>query len=328
MTILITGAGLVGCFTARVLHEQGLRPVLLELNPNRAGIDHVLGGLDIPVVQGDIQDPEVVGRTLQEHRIDTILHTAGMLTAASQTAPVRAVAVNVGGTVNLIDAARAAGVRRFVLCSSSLVFYGMVGRAREPIPGDFMMHAWSERPPLVYGVTKLSCEQIGAVLCKMFGIQFSALRFAALFGPWAGPMGGVTGIVYDKLVQQALREKRIVVNDSKLIWRGSEEFTYVLDAANALAAAATAAGEVTGAHNVSMGALYSFEDLLAFFREALPGLTTAVEVQDQGGIAGFQFSRSVPADVSSGAAFGWTPRYPMLEAIRHYAEWTRSKQFP
>ena len=113
MTTLITGAGLIGCQTASLLVARGEKPVLLDLRPSPDAIRSVLPDGAVIVEAGDVRDRAAMLGLFKRHSIDKVLHTAAALSLAIRQTPSLAAEVNIGGTVNLLDAARDVGARRW-----------------------------------------------------------------------------------------------------------------------------------------------------------------------------------------------------------------------
>jgi nucleoside-diphosphate-sugar epimerase len=125
--------------------------------------------------QGDIRDRKLISDLVAESgTTDPIVHLAGILTAGCDRDPQAAVAVNWGGTYNVLEAALANGKRRVVLAST----IGVYGRG---LPQPIKEHMATE-PDGWYGVTKLMAEQTGLLYVRRHGLDFRAVRFAAVTG--------------------------------------------------------------------------------------------------------------------------------------------------
>jgi len=166
-SILVTGgAGYIGSHTVRALREAG-RPVVaydsLELSDAAA-----VG--DTPLIVGEIADAELVGRTIREHDVTAIVHFAAYKNVGESMAqPGRYFRNNVDGTVRLLDAAVANGVREFVFSSSCSV-YG----TPEVVP---VSEAESIKPESVYAETKAIVERILRWYDTVHGVRSVSLRY-------------------------------------------------------------------------------------------------------------------------------------------------------
>ncbi|MDQ4501898.1 UDP-glucose 4-epimerase GalE [Sinomonas sp. ASV322] len=158
MRILITGgAGYIGSHTAFVLLEKGHDVTVFDnfATSTRISLDRVerLAGRTVSCIEGDLRDRPAVAAAVHEAKPAAVVHFAGLKSVGESTArPLLYVANNVSGTVNLLDAMDAAGVRRFIFSSSATV-YGAAGEG-----------PCAEEDPLAvtnpYGRTKLMVEEI------------------------------------------------------------------------------------------------------------------------------------------------------------------------
>lgn len=170
-SVLVTGAGgFIGSHLAADQHSRGRRVVALDLDPAR--VAHLEQDGRFEIVRGDFIDPAVARRTLSG--IDTVFHLAAahLGSRASEADHWR---VNVEGVRALADAAREAGVRRFVHCSS----VGVFGRVQDP-PADEDSPC---RPELAYERTKLAGEAVVKAAIRERGLPAVILRPAWVYGP-------------------------------------------------------------------------------------------------------------------------------------------------
>ena len=160
--ILVTGgAGFIGSHTCAALAAQGLPYVILDdfSNSRRSVLQRLkqITGRPQTCVEGDVRDGVLLARVLREYAIDAVIHFAGLKAVGeSVREPLRYYDVNVGGTLALLAAMRAADVRTFVFSSSATV-YGDPDSS--PIREDFAM-----RPANPYGFGKYMAEQVLADL--------------------------------------------------------------------------------------------------------------------------------------------------------------------
>jgi len=167
MRILITGgAGYIGSLTARQLAGAGHAPVVLD--DLRTGHRAAVGSL--PLVVGDVRDPDVVAATIDRHRIEAVIHFAALKSVEDSVAdPGAYFDDNVGGTLGVLRAMATTGVRRIVF-SSSCAVYGMP----ETLP---VTESSSIQPMNPYGETKAMSERLLPWFESAHGIRYAALRY-------------------------------------------------------------------------------------------------------------------------------------------------------
>src|SRR3972149_8965802 len=106
MTILITGAGIVGTLAARKLVDMGERPILYEIAPQMANIASYVDIKRVRLIRGDILDLPDLLRAIKSEGVDRIIHTASFLTTAVRERPYAGAKTNLLGTMNILEAAR------------------------------------------------------------------------------------------------------------------------------------------------------------------------------------------------------------------------------
>jgi len=187
--VLVTGAaGFIGSHACAALLARGDRVTGLDsFDPyydparKRANVAELEREAPFELVEGDLRDRALVGRLFAERRFDAVVHLAAMAgVRASVADPVTYYDVNLGGTLTLLEAARAHGCQRFVFASTSSV-YGATTRVpfREDDPAD--------RPLAPYPASKRSAELLGHAYHHLHGIRFTALRFFTVYGPRGRP---------------------------------------------------------------------------------------------------------------------------------------------
>lgn len=326
MTTLITGAGLVGSLAAKILVDRGEKPILYDISPQRDCLEAFLDLNRIKIVRGDILDLPDLIRVVQEEKIDRIIHTAGLLTVAAKERPYSAVKVNIGGMANVLEAARLTGLKRVVFTSAGAVTAGALPNFRgKSVPEDIPIKCLSEKPPGVYAITKLAAEWLGLTYFDTYKVDFVALRFAAVFGPWPGTPGGFPPMVMKELIEKPFRQGTTVV-DPSMTWSGVIEFVYAKDCANAtvLASIADAAKLKQRVYNIGTGRFYTFEEVMAAVKKTIPQADIIVKEISKSGLGGYP-SRSVPArDISKAEEeLGFKPAYDIENAIKDYVDWLR-----
>jgi UDP-glucuronate 4-epimerase len=132
-------------------------------------------------VQGDITDPADLDEVLKDNKFDQIIHLAARAgVRPSLQQPALYQRVNVEGTVNLLEAARKSGVKKFIVASSSSV-YGVTDKT------PFSEDARLSTPVSPYAASKLACEALGHVYHYVYGMDVVALRFFTAYGPRQRP---------------------------------------------------------------------------------------------------------------------------------------------
>jgi nucleoside-diphosphate-sugar epimerase len=257
MTILVTGgAGFIGSHLVSWLITQGHRVRVLDnlstgrrelLDPIRASIDFV---------KGDIRDPLLLGQMLEG--VTLVFHLAAVVSVIqSIEQPLEAQSVNASGTLQLLEAARQAGIRRVVQASTCAV-YG----DNASIP---LVEYAVPRPLSPYAVTKLAAEHLGQLYSALYGLEVVALRFFNVYGPGQDPGSPYAAVVPRFLQRLAGGEPITIFGDGQQ----SRDFVYVGDIVQALWSAAVAPDVGGEIFNVARGEAHSVLDLATILSDTL-----------------------------------------------------------
>src|SRR5262249_34728165 len=121
MSVLITGAGLIGSQIARLEQEAGRTPVIFDIAPRADALADFVDLDRCVVVRGDVTNPLDLVNAIQSNGVRRIVHCAahGGLTPGSNAAPLTSTLVNVMGSAYVLEAARVLKLDRVVLASSS-----------------------------------------------------------------------------------------------------------------------------------------------------------------------------------------------------------------
>ncbi|WP_321874367.1 NAD-dependent epimerase/dehydratase family protein [Burkholderia ubonensis] len=313
MTTLITGAGLIGRLTARQLLEQGAAVVLADIRR--------LPSDDLPIVQVDVTDWDALADLIRKHRVDSIVHTAAMLTPAIRQAPLAGVRVNVMGTANVLEAARQCALRRVVIASSTTVMYSAFGSmSATPIPEDFPYRIVSERPASIYACTKVANEHLALAYTQQHDVDAVVLRYGAVLGAGSDAASSVPGQMLDCLLRAARSGEPARYENANLLWGGVEEFIDARDCATAAVAALVARHPVQRIYNIATGECFTFDEFVEVVRRSFPALRVADVRLPEGGLSGFACQRPAPSNVEAAwRELKFRARHSLPDTISHIA---------
>jgi UDP-glucose 4-epimerase len=252
---LVTGgAGFIGSNLVRALLARG--DEVRVLDNFSTGYRRNLEPLDVELVEGDLRSYERVATAV--NGVEVVFHQGALPSVPrSIQDPLTSSAVNVEGTLNVLLAARDAGVRRVVFASSSSVY----GDA----PGMPRLESQRPAPLAPYAVSKLAAEQYCMVANRVFGLETVALRYFNVFGEHQDPLSGYAAVI-PKFIRIMLDgERPTIFGDGET----SRDFTHVENVVEAnLAAAAepAAAGRVM---NVAIGSSHTLNELVETLRRLL-----------------------------------------------------------
>ena len=256
MNFLITGAaGFLGSALANHLSHQGHQ--VRGLDDLSTGDPNALSP-DVHFTRGDVNDRPKLWTLLQD--VDVVYHLAARVSVPESVLyPREYNAVNVGGTVSLMEAMRDVGVRRAILTSSGAV-YGDLGE--QPIKEDA-----PPNPRSPYAASKLAAEHYLRTIGSLWGIETVSLRIFNAYGPGQRIPVSHPPVV-PHFIKQTQRNGTLVVhNDGKQ----TRDYVYVDDVIKALTAATTAPGLNGLMINVGSGTESSVRDLVNAVTEIIPG---------------------------------------------------------
>ena len=237
---LVTGgAGFIGSHIAEALVRRGDQVRVLN-NLSTGSLENLAGFRDgLEFIEGDITDAEVVARAVRG--VDCIFHEAALASVpASVERPLATHAACVTGTLNLLDAARRAGVRRLVYAASSAAYGDQ--------PSSSKRENDLPAPISPYGAAKLAAEYYCRAFTATYGFETVALRYFNVFGPRQDPNSPYSAVIPLFLTALLAGRQPVIYGDG----RQSRDFTFVANVvqANLLAAdAADVAGEVLNVAN-------------------------------------------------------------------------------
>ena len=303
MRVLITGAGLIGCHTARELMERGDDVTFLDVAPRPDYIRHVVGK-DLPLIRGDIRDLPCLVDAMRDVRPDCVIHLAALVGEVNIPNLYTGFQVNLAGTVNVVEAVRLAAVRRLIHASTQAVYLGE--DPRELLYEDSPLDSRGR----VYNASKLACEHVLTTYAAKHKFELVLLRFAGVYGFQS--VAGGPGVAVQEAVWAAMAGRKVELNVYE-----SVDLIYVKDLANGIALVAHTSPLVHPVCNLGSGALTTVEDVEEALRNIFPGINMSR-------------GKLTPArprmDITRArTALGFNPEYKLEAGLRDYvAELKRS----
>jgi UDP-glucose 4-epimerase len=237
MKVLVTGgAGFIGSHVTDRLIESGIEVVILDnfSSGKRASVNP-----RSRLYEADICAEDLLA-FFERERFDCVDHHAAQMNVRrSVEDPVFDARINILGSLNLLQAAVATGVKKFVFASTGGAIYG----EQLTFPADEMHQTCPMSP---YGVAKLAVEKYLAFYEEVYGLPYTALRYANVYGPRQDPHGeaGVVAI----FSQQLLAHQPAIINGDG---EQTRDFIYVDDVVRANVLAVTT--DLRGLYNVGTG---------------------------------------------------------------------------
>ncbi len=307
MRALVTGgAGFIGSHVVDALIARGdTVRVLDDLSTGLRANVHA----DADLMEASVADPVSVAAAVRGCEVVFHLGALGSVTR-SVTDPHASNAVNVDGTLNVLTAARDAGVRRVIFASSSSV-YG--GAEVVPTPESTPL-----RPRSPYAITKLTGDWYTRVFAELYDLETVVLRYFNVFGPRQRPDATYAAVIPLFAAAMLAGEQPVVHGDGTQ----SRDFTYVGDVVAANLAAASAPAHLASgqAFNVAPGAGTSLLDLLDGLAARIGVAVDPVFVDPRPG----DVHRSCADASAAREALGWAPTVSIEDGLARYVDWIRT----
>lgn len=297
MRFLVTGgAGFLGSALSNKLAADG--HTVLVLDDLSSGERDFLSPA-VHFTRGDVNDIPLLWSLLQD--VDCVYHLAARVSVAQSILYPRDYnAVNVGGTVSLMEAMRDAGVRRVVLASSGAIY----GRQPKAIVTE---RDWP-RPDSPYAVSKWAAEQYVHTIGELWGIETVALRIFNAYGPKQSlPVSHAP--VIPRFLHQALTGGSVVIfGDGAQV----RDFVYVADVVAALVSAAQAEGVNRQVINIGSGTGTSINELVDLIAQITGRRINRIYNREKSG----GVSRLVADTSQARSLLGFEPYVSLAEGLR------------
>ena len=304
---LVTGgAGFIGSHIVDALIADGNEVRVLDNFETGREENLARHAGKVEILRGDVRDEERVNESVEG--VDTVYHEAALPSVKhSLSEPKACNSASVDGTLNVLLAARKAGVRRVVYASSSALY----GDGPE-VPKREDMWVLPSSP---YGVAKFTAEMYCRVFHICFGTETVCLRYFNVFGPRQSP-GSVYAGVMPIFITMLLAGKQPTIDGDG---EQTRDFTYVDDVVNANILALTAADAVGQTMNIATGTQISvnqlYEEIDAILKTGIKpksGPTRPGDVKDS--VADISLARKL---------LGYEPKVPFAEGLTKTIDWSR-----
>jgi len=304
MTTLVTGAGLVGTAFGREALARGENVVFLDPEPRADFLRRKLGDKGYALARKDVRDLPALIETIKAHKVDTVVHSAGLIGSRVEQSLAIGFDINLGGTRNVAEAVRLTGVRRLIHIST----FGVYDRRRKtsgPMTEDFARGGGRG-----YGNYKVAKELILEAYANLHGFELIVLRPANVFGFghfWSGSGGGKK---MQDLLEAGLDGKVAHIEQSQTM---ANEYIYAKDMGRAADLAATVPMPKHTIFNIGNGVVTPFDDVLAAVKALFPSLRYEIAAGEP------PKSKSDPLDISAAKQhLGWEPRFSLPAAFENF----------
>jgi len=308
MKFLVTGgAGFIGSNITEALVEKGEEVRVIDnlSTGKKENLEPFLDKIEfIEGPEGDLCDIEVAKKAVEG--VGYIFHEAALPSVPrSVRDPISSNNANVSGTLNLLCAARDAGVKRLVYASSSSVY------GESPVlPKKEDM---SSEPLSPYAVSKLAGELYCKAFYRVYGLETVSLRYFNVFGPRQDPSSQYAAVIPKFIKAMLKKENPFIYGDGTQ----TRDFTYVENVVNANLLAIESRDAVGKVFNISYGSSRSINQLVKSLNKILgENIKSKYEKERPGDI---MYSRG---DISSAEnILGYRPKVSLEEGLKKTVDW-------
>jgi nucleoside-diphosphate-sugar epimerase len=304
---LVTGgAGFIGSHIAEELLRRGEQVRIVDslITGHRHNIAHLRG---VDFVEGDLADLEVARHAVRD--VDYVLHQAAIPSVPrSVQDPITSNRANIDASLNVLVAARDAGVRRVVYAGSSSAY----GNS----PTLPKVETMPTAPLSPYALQKLVAEQYCQMFTQLYGLETVTIRYFNVFGPRQDPSSPYSGVI--SLFIRALCEGRppTIYGDGGT----TRDFTYVANVVDGVLRACTAPGASGEVINVATGGRISLNQLFEAVRALTGAKVDPIYAETRVGDV-----RDSQADIGKARRLlGYEPLVPFEDGLQKTVEWFRA----
>jgi UDP-N-acetylglucosamine 4-epimerase len=315
MKIVVTGgAGFIGSNTCEAFVNEGFEVICLDnfMTGKRENIAQLMDSPLFTLIEGDIRNLEDCNKAVEG--ADLVLHLAALGSVPRSIAdPITTNAVNIGGTLNMLVAARDAGIKRFVYAASSSTYGDSAALPKvEDVIG---------RPLSPYAITKYVSELYADVFYKTYGIDCIGLRYFNVFGRRQDPNGAYAAVIPKFSANLLQRESPVINGDGSF----SRDFTYIDNVIqmNRLALTTENKEALNQVYNVAFGDSSTLNELFYELRKNLAEFDAEIGTLEP--IYGPNRAGDIPHSLASidkaKRLLGYDPQFSLKSGLKETVKW-------
>ncbi|MDE1856692.1 MAG: GDP-mannose 4,6-dehydratase [Candidatus Micrarchaeota archaeon] len=314
MKILITGgAGFLGSHLCERYVNQGETVVCFDsfINGDVNNVRHLVNKRNFKLVKGDVRDAGAVERVVEG--ADYVVHLAAQIHVdRSMIDPKLTYDINVGGTLNILEAARMTDVKRVLHASTSEVY------------GSAQYSPMDEKHPLdaphPYGASKVAADRMCYSYIKTYGMDIGIIRSFNIFGPKQKDTGYGGAI--------SLFTKRVMNDTPPIIFgdgKQTRDYTYVKDTVEAYDLALRYKGRIDEPINFGTGVDVKILDIANMVIKLCgkDGKMKPVHIEPRPG----EVQRLIADSSKAKKMLGWKPKYSFEQGLKEYVDWYKNFRF-
>ena len=309
MVFLVTGgSGFIGSHIVEELLARGNKVIIID-NISTGRIENIepfLSNKNLKFVNGSITDLPLLKDLCKD--VDGVFHEAAIPSVQrSVENPIASNEANITGTLNVLVAARDAGVRKVVFAASSSA-YG-------DTPTLPKVETMPSTPLSPYALMKYTCEQYCSLFTQLYGLQTACLRYFNVYGPRQNPNSNYAAVI-PKFITSILRKENPTIHGDGLT---SRDFTFVKDVVQANFKAMKS--DATGVFNIAYGERTTLIELAQMIMDIIGNQVDIL--YDEPRIGDVKHSL---ADISKArSSFDYVPEYSIYNGLQETVSWFRNQ---
>ena len=309
MSYIITGgSGFIGSHIVETLLQNNEYIIVLD-NLATGKIQNIIPFLEnknLEFIKGSITDLSLLNKLFKD--VDGIFHEGAIPSVQrSVEDPIASNEANITGTLNVLVAARDAGIRKVVFAASSSA-YG-------DTPTLPKVETMPANPLSPYALTKYTCEQYCYLFSKLYGLQTACLRYFNVYGPRQNPESNYAAVI-PKFITTILRNESPIIHGDGLT---SRDFTFVNDVVQANLKAMQS--DAQGVYNIAYGQGTTLNELAHMIMDITDN---QVDIRYDDPRVG-DVKHSLADITKAQSSFGYTPEYSIRKGLEVTIEWFKNQ---